>query len=568
MNGIAPTSSQSQAPQYQRQPRHSLNGANGKAGRHSEDRIAAGPMPVEGKHRSHTSNEHGGLSLLGAARSPPKNKSKPVEYTLHSHSVTLPDTSHVPCKFYLQGQCQAGRMCPFSHDIESTTRPAPCKYFAKGHCKFGAKCALLHITPDGVVVNRRQFQPPTFPSNGLPHVYGPTPPGLLSLQAQGLDTRPGIDFDDSALRSPYEMTNLDYAAASPTFGSPNQYDRIPASPPQKGLSVLDAPLPNSFDSNGISLAARNGPFAASVPSRFGIDSPPSSLPRKAMLGNFAMQDFNSTYTDGGHLDSVLADSSPPRHDEPLSFPKRSLYSEQLRASRPMISASVGTRLPSQSFEYSDDEVDTDQEESLLPASLRDLIPEGRSRRESRNAKDNESPASFLAAQRRTLSSNTTPQESKVGSPSFGSSPSRFSGVFAQRTVSSDFIGSPLRNSGFASSSPPALRGINGSELAQALNSPTRQVNMSMLTQELQRTKLDGRAPGSPSALTGGPMRTLSNGSNGRQSLDRNLSSASIGRERIDEEQELFDMDEIGLAPKNGLHMKENDHGAIGSQRTK
>lgn len=40
------------------------------------------------------------------------------------------DTSHVPCKFFRQGACQAGKACPFSHDLSSTTDNV-CKYFAK-----------------------------------------------------------------------------------------------------------------------------------------------------------------------------------------------------------------------------------------------------------------------------------------------------------------------------------------------------------------------------------------------------------------------------------------------------
>jgi len=49
------------------------------------------------------------------------------------------------------------------------------------------------------------------------------------------------------------------------------------SPVPNGLSVLDAPLPASFDSNGISHAARYGPWPASVPSKFGLESPSHSL---------------------------------------------------------------------------------------------------------------------------------------------------------------------------------------------------------------------------------------------------------------------------------------------------
>jgi hypothetical protein len=40
------------------------------------------------------------------------------------------DTSHVPCKFFRQGACQAGNACPFSHDLGAAADNI-CKYFAK-----------------------------------------------------------------------------------------------------------------------------------------------------------------------------------------------------------------------------------------------------------------------------------------------------------------------------------------------------------------------------------------------------------------------------------------------------
>ncbi|KAA8907613.1 hypothetical protein TRICI_004904 [Trichomonascus ciferrii] len=70
-----------------------------------------------------------------------------------SSSSSSKNLSHVPCKFYRQGACQAGAACPFSHADDATEGGAPCKYFLKGNCKFGAKCALAHILPDGRRVN-------------------------------------------------------------------------------------------------------------------------------------------------------------------------------------------------------------------------------------------------------------------------------------------------------------------------------------------------------------------------------------------------------------------------------
>lgn len=515
------------------------------------------PLPVGGGVATQRMGP-GGM----ASRSPPKNKSKgkDIPFAVDGMLIVLSDTQHVPCKFFLQGQCQAGQTCPFSHDIESTTRPTPCKYFAKGGCKFGRKCALLHITPEGMVVNR--MPPPQF-SQGYAQGqvatsgYGQPPPGLLSMQAQALEARQNgkeaPDYlDPYGTRNSHDMAQVDmiYTSASPQYGSPTQMDGFGASPPRQGLSVLDAPLPNSFDSNGISMAARNGPFASSVPSRFGLESPPSSLPPKSPLGTMALRNLHNSAFGNQGMDGLLASmgSSPPSGtDEPFTFAKRPLHSDRLRASRGFVSVSLDTRLPTQSFEYSDDEddeCDTDREEDLLPASLRDLIPEGRSRRESRTRNEEESgPAAFLAAQRRTISGHGTPQDSKVGSP-HSSSPSRYTGTISG-LGGFGHVGSPLRNSGFAYGHPTS----NG-DLSPSVSSPPRQTSMSVLTQGLQRTKLDAArsqaAAGAPS-YPPVPIRTLSNGSHGRGSLDRGASSTSVGK--IDEEQDLFDMDEVGaVAP--------------------
>ncbi|KAK4545097.1 hypothetical protein LTR36_003648 [Oleoguttula mirabilis] len=594
-----------QRPAPHPQQRHSADLSN-DAHRMASDRNGAVPMPVATPHRPFQAAPGevaaGFAAPMGMPRSPPKNKSEQA-YTggdKRSRNSWLrynADTQHVPCKFFLQGQCQAGRMCPFSHDLESTTRPAPCKYFAKGGCKFGRKCALLHITPDGTVVNRmppHAFQAgPAFagaqPQAQAHHgMYATPPPGLLSMQAQGLEQRANgesaLEFEHYQYgprngHDPQQQIDMTFTSASPKYGSPSQNGLLGISPPQ-GLSVLDAPLPNSFDSNGISMAARNGPFAASVPSRFGIESPPSSLPRKSQLGNTALRDLHSSAFGDRGMDGMLASmgSSPPSGtDEPLTFPKRSLHSDRLRASRTMVSASLGTKLPTTSFEYSDDEDgDTDREEDLLPASLRDLIPDSRSRRESRNRTDDETPAGFLSAARRTLSGHGTPQDSKIGS--LGSSPSRYNSMFSRAPTTSKpetdafgHVGSPLRNSGFFFASAP--KPTNG-ELSPSVSSPPKQASMSMLTQELQRTKLGDARGSQAQAIDGatsqpqGPIRTMSHGSSGgRTSLDRGLSSTSVGK--IDEEQELFDMDEVGGPAKampRSMSNGESGFGAIGAHR--
>lgn len=73
-----------------------------------------------------------GAAGFAAARSPPKAKSRSIiPILVDTILTTTPGTSHVPCKFYPMGQCQAGAACQFSHDLDPTTQNAPCKYFSR-----------------------------------------------------------------------------------------------------------------------------------------------------------------------------------------------------------------------------------------------------------------------------------------------------------------------------------------------------------------------------------------------------------------------------------------------------
>lgn len=98
--------------------------------------------------------------LLNQVSLPP-NTGPPgtVAVTNGSNSSNNKNLSHVPCKFYRQGVCQAGNSCPFSHNLDGAlgADKLPCKYFQKGNCKFGLKCALAHFLPDGTRVNSKGF---------------------------------------------------------------------------------------------------------------------------------------------------------------------------------------------------------------------------------------------------------------------------------------------------------------------------------------------------------------------------------------------------------------------------
>ena len=71
---------------------------------------ATSHMPTGGgRHRNTMS-----LAAFDGPRSPPSTK----------------NTSHVPCKFFRLGQCQAGKACPFSHALDNTGDEI-CRYFQK-----------------------------------------------------------------------------------------------------------------------------------------------------------------------------------------------------------------------------------------------------------------------------------------------------------------------------------------------------------------------------------------------------------------------------------------------------
>ncbi|KAI5950449.1 hypothetical protein KGF57_004318 [Candida theae] len=99
------------------------------------------------------------LSSLEAELPPNTGPPGTVPVTNGSSSNANKNLSHVPCKFFKQGNCQAGDSCPFSHNIEGALAAdrLPCKYFLRGNCKFGLKCALAHYLPDGTRVNAKNI---------------------------------------------------------------------------------------------------------------------------------------------------------------------------------------------------------------------------------------------------------------------------------------------------------------------------------------------------------------------------------------------------------------------------
>ncbi|KAI4142812.1 MAG: hypothetical protein LQ341_003104 [Variospora aurantia] len=462
-----------------------------------------GSMPVPNAPLAFTNGDtphRMGALPFNTARSPPNAKS----------------TSHVPCKFFRLGQCQAGKACPFSHSTDITSADTPCKYFAKGNCKFGSKCALAHILPNGRRVNR--------PSNAMggplklggrvdPQIYHPDSAlanSLLAQQAHGDSPTFGLQYSqlpETDHSTPpalpgrgYESNTLvdnGFGHANSKYGSPRDDARLLLSPANQ-FSTLDAPMPASFDSQGISYIARHGPVAASVPSKFGLESPPSSLPKKVGNPSSTLLNLHNSAFGQETRSNVSNLGSSPLGSGDENYSRRPLHS--LRVPNPsMVSASVPRGRANEEW----DGILFGGEEDFLPTSLHDLLtPQEKMRRLSRTEQD-ERPL------RESLSGTGTPADSSshVGSPSHAS-PSRFSAFFVKQQrddqnshnvsnpASFGHVGSPLRHSSMHLGRSPSLRTTSNpsrsGDASPYVASPPRQSSMSIISQQLARTRISSK----------------------------------------------------------------------------
>ncbi|KAI1433001.1 hypothetical protein GGR50DRAFT_696546 [Xylaria sp. CBS 124048] len=514
---------------------------------------------------------HGGPGVGPAAPGP-----APPSHGRFDGPRSPPNTSHVPCKFYRQGACQAGSACPFSHDL-GTASEAVCKYFAKGNCKFGPKCANVHVLADGRRINYGKngfsFGQPLHlgnrvnPSNysnsnsaltnsfmraDVTSAYNPSygyPAGGDSFQ--GINRRPSFEN--------IPIIDTTYSHTSSRYGSPRDEDPtrlgLGLSPAAKGLSVLDAPLPASFDSNGISNAARYpaGPWPSSVPSQFGLDSPSPSLnAAKDSRTSEALKLLHHSAFGSDHLASTVT-GSPPTQPSDEYFGRRQMHSS--RYSRHKVLSSSAPRIISGAIDHDWEPDFPFVEEDYVPDNLKDLLtPAEKARRGSRAADEelsgyrgNGSSPSIVG-----ISGTGTPNaesNSKFGSP-LASSPGRWGSMFQRTHGEHDVkkhavgtgagafghIGSPLRQSSLSSNVAKArISGRSGSTEG--------------LSDQLQRTRIDGTGSGGESPLLHPHAHVTRPG--GRNS-ERHVSSSSISSSAryttpIGEEdgEFVFKMDEDG-----------------------
>ncbi|KAK7757537.1 hypothetical protein SLS62_000552 [Diatrype stigma] len=456
-----------------------------------------------------------------------------------------------------------------------------------GNCKFGPKCANIHVLADGRRIN--------YGKNGItigqPLHLGNrvNPPAAYNASNNSALTTSFMRADNGSNQYGYGMSPSDtfhtldrqpslenglptidttYSHTSSQYGSPREEDPsrlgLGLSPvaAAKGLSVLDAPLPASFDSNGISNAARYpaGPWPSSVPSQFGLESPSPSLgaAKDARTSEALKLLHHSAFGSNEHLSATVMASSPPTQPPDEYFGRRPMHSS--RYAKPKMLSSSAPRAITGGIDRDWDTEFPFLEEDYLPDNLKDLLtPAEKARRGSRAADDDinghsnsrgngASPGVIGASGAGTPNAETT---SKFGSPLAGS-PSRWGPLFQRQYEEHEakkhaaaasagvfgHVGSPLRNSSLSGDIARAKFADRSDNIE----------GLSTLSQQLQRTRIDSNEGESPRLR---PHAHNSRPSNGR-GAERHVSSSSISSSAryttpIGEEdgEFVFSMDEDG-----------------------
>jgi hypothetical protein len=371
---------------------------------------------------------------------------------------------------------------------------------------------------------------------------------------QQLDHQPSLENGLPTIDTTYTHTGSQYG--SPREEDPTRLGLGLSPVATKGLSVLDAPLPASFDSNGISNAARYpaGPWPSSVPSQFGLESPSPSLnaAKDARTSEALKLLHHSAFGSNDHLSSTVTASSPPTHLADEYYGKRPMHSS--RFAKPKLLSSSAPRATVGPMAIDRDwDTEFPFEEEFVPDNLKDLLTPAEKARRGSRAADDESNGHRLGNGVTGFSGSGTPtaeNTSKFGSP-MTSSPSRWGPLFQRQRDEDDakkhalaasagvfgHVGSPLRNSSLIAD---AIR-PHGSRSGSVDGT-------SVLTQQLQRTRIDGNGGESPHLR---PNNHLGRPTNGR-ATERHVSSSSVSSSAryttpIGEEdgEFVFSMDEDG-----------------------
>ncbi len=64
----------------------------------------------------------------------------------------------IVCKFFMEGRCQKGNDCPFSHNVQINKKYEVCKYYLNGFCAKEDKCFYMHSEFPCKFFHRKNFQ--------------------------------------------------------------------------------------------------------------------------------------------------------------------------------------------------------------------------------------------------------------------------------------------------------------------------------------------------------------------------------------------------------------------------
>lgn len=345
------------------------------------------------------------------------------------------------------------------------------------------------------------------------------------------------------------------------FGSPVRDGRLGPSPQIKGFSALDTTLPASYNSQDLPNAIKVGPHATSVPVKTGWGPLTSSSPTTSTTATYSNLDTLAI------SDSRDIPNSPPAASQFVE-PRRILFSSERNASAANhVSASVPVHQhesdalssfkPGRPVPGRQEDDDDAKGEEYIPSSLSDLLTDREKlRRFSRS--EEERP---VGIGRTSISSVGSP-----GSPSHAS-PSRFGAFFASQKKdkpeqashpgSSPFghVGSPLRGSSIsmATSKPRDFSGSPSFGPISPPRSTDRLQFVSSLSEQLKGMGIDrpaGRSEGSEQVTapaTRPPQTTNAGASSTMPTPKRDVRSGTVGsggRDRIDEEEGLFSMEDM------------------------
>jgi cleavage and polyadenylation specificity factor subunit 4 len=388
----------------------------------------------------------------------------------------------------------------------------------QGNCKFGPKCANIHVLPDGRRINYGKngvtigVSPIALGSRVNPATYHHTSNSALTNSFMRGD--PASSVPPYTAASPYAippggddryggahqlgrqpslenglLPTIDTTYSSnpaSAYGSPRDNDDgttiatanrfgLGLSPRLNGLSVLDAPLPASFDSNGISHAARYGPWPSSVPSKFGLESPSHSLNAAKdgrtsetlkLLHTSAFGSSEHLAGQGGGLhdsgsNGFLMGSSPPigtGRPQPGGgtgggagtpggggggeeyFGRRAMHSSSLRYAKPRLLSSSAPK-----YDQHEWEPEFLFEEDYVPGALANevLTPAEKARRGSntntlRPPLDDGEGLGMSIGSQSAAAMGISPGNRFGGSPSGVGSPSRWGPLFQRQKTEEEF----------------------------------------------------------------------------------------------------------------------------------